>query len=182
VSKFTLIILVLLIFFGGAYYLFAKPTQKNNVLLVPSPVPNHVLGEQTKTSDCQIYGPFPDPDCTPGAVFPDATKEQICQPGYSSSVRNVTVATKNQVYAEYGIYTHATGEYEVDHFISLELGGSNDISNLFPEAASPKPGFHEKDLVENYLHNLVCSGKISLQQAQTAISTNWLSVYNQMPK
>jgi hypothetical protein len=61
------------------------------------------------------------------------------------------------------------------------LGGSNDISNLFPEAASPKPGFHEKDKVENYLHDQVCSGAMTLQIAQIAIATNWLDVYNSMP-
>ena len=96
-------------------------------------------------------------------------------------MRNVTTRTKNKVYAAYGITHHTTGQYEVDHLVSLELGGSNDISNLWPEAASPKPGFHEKDKVENYLHDQVCDGAISLKQAQIEIATNWLNVYNQMP-
>ena len=95
--------------------------------------------------------------------------------GYSSSVRNVPTSEKDQVYAEYGIVHRTTGEFEVDHLISLELGGSNDISNLWPEAASPKPGFHEKDKVENYLHDQVCRGAISLQAAQQEIATNWLA-------
>jgi hypothetical protein len=98
------------------------------------------------------------------------------------SVRNVPDSEKNQVYAEYGITSHAPGQYEVDHLVSLELGGSNDIANLWPELASPKPGFNEKDRVENYLHDQICSGAVSLQQAQTEIATNWLVVYNQMPK
>jgi len=62
--------------------------------------------------------------------------------------------------------------------VSLELGGSNDIANLWPEAAVPKPGFHEKDKVENYLHNQVCNGSITLKQAQIEIATNWLNVYH----
>jgi len=53
------------------------------------------------------------------------------------------------VYGEYGIATHRPYQYEVDHLISLELGGSNAIANLWPEAALPKPGFHQKDAVEN---------------------------------
>lgn len=138
-------------------------------------------GVQTKTSGCQARGPLQDTACTPGAIFPNATKEQICTPGYSRSVRNVPVSEKDQVYAEYGITHHYSGQYEVDHLVSLELGGSNDIANLWPEAASPKPGFHEKDKVENYLHDQVCSGAISLKQAQIEIATNWLQVYNQMP-
>jgi hypothetical protein len=95
-------------------------------------------------------------------------------------VRNVPSSEKDQVYAEYAITHHSTGQYEVDHLVSLELGGSNDIANLWPEAASPKPGFHEKDKVENYLHDQVCSGAISLPEAQKEIATNWLAVYNRM--
>ncbi len=91
------------------------------------------------------------------------------------------MSEKDQVYAEYGIYQHYTGQYEVDHLVPLELGGSNDIANLWPEAASPTPGFHEKDKVENYLHDQVCSGAISLKEAQIEIATNWLAVYNRMP-
>ena len=49
---------------------------------------------------------------------------------------------------------------------------SNDIANLWPEAASPTPGFHQKDEVENYLHDQVCSGAMSLKDAQTEIATN----------
>ncbi len=139
------------------------------------------LGQQSKTSGCVSTNALPDPACTPGAVFPDVTVQQICESGYSSQVRDVPAAEKDQVYAEYGIAHHSPGQYEVDHFISLELGGSNDIANLWPEPAEPRPGFHEKDKVENYLHDQVCSGAISLQQAQTEIATNWLSVYQQIP-
>ena len=139
-------------------------------------------GVQTKTSGCVGKGALQDAACTPGAIFASATKDQICQSGYASSVRNVPTSEKNQVYAAYGIAHHLAGQYEVDHLVSLELGGSNDIANLWPEAASPTPGFHQKDQVENYLHDQVCSGAISLQQAQIEIATNWLNVYHQMPR
>ncbi len=139
------------------------------------------LGVQTKTSGCVAHEGLPDSACTPGAVFSNATQQQICTYGYASSVRNVPYSEKDQAYAEYGIYHHSSGQYEVDHLIPLELGGSNSIANLWPEAAYPKPGFHEKDNVENYLHDQVCSGAISLKDAQTEIATNWLAVYNRMP-
>lgn len=140
----------------------------------------HQFGVQAKTSGCQVQGALPDPDCTPGAIFSDATTDKICVSGYASSVRNVPTSEKDQVYAEYGITSHYSGQYEVDHLVSLELGGSNDISNLWPEAANPTPGFHQKDQVENYLHDQVCSGKIALHDAQVEIATNWLQVYQQM--
>jgi hypothetical protein len=139
------------------------------------------FGVQTKTSGCMAHNALQDSACTPGALTATGTKDAICKPGYAKSVRNVPDSEKNQDYAEYGITSHAPGQYEVDHLVSLELGGSNDIANLWPELASPKPGFHEKDKVENYLHDQVCSGAISLLQAQTKIATNWLAVYNQMP-
>jgi hypothetical protein len=93
----------------------------------------------------------------------------------------VPQSVKNQVYTSYGIKSRRAGQYEVDHLVSLQLGGSNDISNLWPEAASPKPGFHEKDKVENYLHDQMCKGNMTLKQVQIAIATNWLTVYNSMP-
>ncbi len=139
-------------------------------------------GVQTKTSGCVARGGLQDSACTPGAIFPNATKKQACTPGYASSVRDVPQSVKNKAYAEYGIAKRLPGQYEVDHLVSLQLGGSNALANLWPEAASPKPGFHEKDKVENYLNLQVCSGAISLQQAQIEIATNWLAVYDRLPK
>jgi hypothetical protein len=72
-------------------------------------------------------------------------------------------------------------DYEEDHFISLELGGNpRDPRNLWPEAYNPKPGAKEKDQVENYLHKRVCSGAMTLQEAQQAIITDWYRVYLQI--
>jgi hypothetical protein len=150
----------------------------------PSPPPSGTahLGKQTKTAGCVAHGGLPDSACTPGAIFANATVQQICTSGYSSSVRNVPTSEKDQAYTEYGITHHSAGQYEVDHLVSLELGGSNDFANLWPEAASPTPGFHQKDQVENYLHDQVCSGAMTLKEAQNEIATNWLAVYNRMPK
>ncbi len=125
---------------------------------------------------------YPDPSLTPGAIFPDVTAAEVCTPGYSKSVRNVSQQTKNEVFKEYGITNPQPGEYEIDHFISLELGGTNDISNLWPESYKMANGAHEKDKVENYLHKQVCNGNMTLQEAQDAIRTDWYAVYLQMQK
>jgi hypothetical protein len=146
-----------------------------------TPNSSGTIGQRTKTTGCVSTNAMPDSACTPGAIFPDATKDKICVPGYSSQVRNVPDSVKNQAYAEYGITSHTTGQYEVDHLISLELGGSNDIANLWPEPADPRPGFHEKDKVENYLHAQVCNGSMPLQEAQAKIANDWLSVYQSLP-
>jgi hypothetical protein len=148
----------------------------------PAPMgatPDRPFGPRTKDIGCAAYGALPDTACTPGAVFPQVTAEQVRQRGYSSSVRNVPAEVSREVYREYGIVERTTGVYEVDHHVPLEAGGSNDIANLWPEAAEPRPGFHEKDQVENYLHDQVCAGTMSLLDAQRAISTNWWDVYRQ---
>lgn len=145
-------------------------------------------GVQTKTTGCSPQLPLPDSGCTPGNVDPsatvgDGTSHDVCVPGYSKTVPDIPLALQNQVYAAYGVTAHAAGQYEIDHLVPVELGGNNlpsDTSNLWPEPASPVPGFHEKDTVEIYLHNQVCSGKMSLHAAQVAIATNWITIYNQI--
>jgi hypothetical protein len=177
----TLKLRPLIVIVVGTLFIFACGSLDTGPTAGPSNT-TPAWGKPTKTSGCVASGGLQDQACTPGDILPDATKDQICTPGYSQQVRNVPDRVKEDAYAEYGIASHSTGEYEVDHLVSLELGGSNDISNLWPEAAVPKPGFHEKDKVENYLHAQVCSGAISLQDAQREIATNWLDVYNNMPQ
>ena len=75
---------------------------------------------------------------------------------------------------EYGVsYPQASGAYEVDHFIPLEIGGSNDLTNLWPEPATPTPGFHQKDQFENFEHGQVCNGTISVAEAQSRMVSDW---------
>jgi Excalibur calcium-binding domain len=122
---------------------------------------------------------YPNSALTPGAVFPEATADAVCVVGYSGSVRNVTTGERLRVYAEYGI-SDVPGADEVDHLIPVELGGSNDLNNLWPEPYFA-PGAHEKDRVENYLHDQVCGGAISLGDAQQAIVRDWYAVYVTLP-
>src|SRR3989344_4301645 len=137
------------------------------------------LDARRKTVACSVDGPYPDHACTPGAIFENADRETICVKGYTKTVRNVSVKTKKQVYAAYGIkYPPPTGSYEMDHLIPLALRGNNDVSNLFPEAKEPSPGFPENDVVEIYLYEQMCKGTIDLAAAQKQIAEDWLAVYN----
>lgn len=158
----------------------ASPSQPPTPTVSPQTPSNTVLLlHRNRSSGCTVRGPLPDRRCSPGAIYADATLQMICTAGYSSRVRDVPEAEKSAVYAEYGIpRTHFGRPYEVDHIVSLELGGSNDIANLFPEAAAdPSPGFHVKDRLENRLHTLVCSHRLVLRAVQRAIASNWLVLY-----
>src|SRR5665213_2478385 len=123
--------------------------------------------------------PLNDLRVTPGVTF-HVSVATICRSGYSSSVRDVPESEKNQVYAEYGITHHTTGQYEIDHLISLELGGSNAIGNLWPELNDHPRGYlNSKDILENRLHALLCTGQIGLHSVQALIASNWVSAYRQ---
>jgi hypothetical protein len=123
---------------------------------------------------------LPDAACTPGAIDPAVTQaniqQTICRTGYTGGIRpsaSTTDKFKQQSLAEYGLsYDHST---EYDHLVSLQLGGTNAVTNLWPEPnRSGAPGTtNPKDAVENTLHRAVCSGRITLAQAQQAIAADW---------
>lgn len=125
---------------------------------------------------------LPDPALTPGAVVPGAARQAICQPGYAAAERDVTASLKRRVYAEYGARPKPGVCCEVDHLISLELGGSNAIRNLWPEPYLPQPGAREKDRLEDYLHGEVCAGRLPLGAARRELSGDWARYWRAMPK
>jgi len=125
---------------------------------------------------------LPDPVATPGATRAGATLQNICHGGSTKQFRNTTAAMKARAYGLYGARKVKNKCCEVDHLISLELGGADDPKNLWPQPYLPRPGAHEKDAVENYLHAEVCAGRLDLAQAQIQISTNWLDVWERIKK
>ena len=131
---------------------------------------------------CSVHNYLQDAKCTPGDTLSNVATSQICTPGYAQSVRNVPQSEKDEVYAEYDITSHPAGAYEVDHLVSLEIGGSNNIKNLWPQSYTGSYNAHIKDSLEDFLHTQVCSGTLQLQCAQKAISSDWINAYNEMIK
>lgn len=124
----------------------------------------------------------PNSHLTPGSVFPTVTLKQLCSTGYTSTVRSVSASTKKKVFALYGI-NPKSGRYEIDHLISLELGGDNDIKNLWPQSMTTQPyNAKRKNVLENKLNDLVCSGKLTIKQAQDEIRLDWIGAYNKYIK
>jgi hypothetical protein len=120
-------------------------------------------------------GALPNPALTPGGALPGVTAAQVCQAGWASAHRDVPEAERLAVFAAYGVPYAQRGGYELDHLISLELGGDNAQANLWPEPHD-RPAFvgsQTKDAIENRLHELVCSGRLDLATAQRAIAANW---------
>jgi hypothetical protein len=96
--------------------------------------------------------------------------------GYSARVRDVPSSESEAVYARYGV-VHVPYAHEVDHLVSLELGGSNAITNLWPEPYAGRWGARTKDVLENRLHDLVCSGALGLRHAQNIEARSWVTAY-----
>jgi hypothetical protein len=111
-----------------------------------------------------------DPARTPGVLNPDVTQENIrttiCRHGWTETIRPPTSYTdelKRRQMRQYG-ETGSLSDYQEDHLISLELGGSpTDPRNLWPE---PYPRASDVDKIENELNAAVCSGQLTLAQAQ----------------
>lgn len=110
-----------------------------------------------------------EPSCAPGDTETDdldiichqSTKPRRCKP---------TPAFKKALLKAYGVESAG----EIDHRISLELGGSNSAKNLWPQ---PADEFKLKDWVENELHRRVCSNKMTLQEARTTLLRSWRVFY-----
>jgi hypothetical protein len=132
-------------------------------------------------------GDLPDPKLTPGAINADVTQDNIqqtiCVSGWTKTIRppaSFTTKLKIKQLRSDGPYHSDFGasSFEEDHLISLELGGNpTDEKNLWPQHWSSPNGAHEKDVLENRLKRLVCTGHMALKTAQDAISTNWIAAY-----
>jgi hypothetical protein len=120
---------------------------------------------------------LPTPSLTPGAVLTTDTAT-ICARGYARTVRHTPAWVKAKAYAEYGIRHHQPDDYEVDHLVSLELGGADELKNLWPQSYKTVPwNARVKDRLENYLRREVCAGRLPLATAQAEIARDWIGAY-----
>jgi hypothetical protein len=111
-----------------------------------------------------------DPVRTPGVLNPNVTqaniRSTICRHGWTETIRpptSYTDALKRKQMRQYA-ETGSLSDYQEDHLISLELGGNpTDPRNLWPE---PYPRASDVDKIENELNAEVCSGQLTLAQAQ----------------
>jgi hypothetical protein len=136
---------------------------------------------------------LPNPELSPGEVR-TTDLDVICGES-TKQFRHTSAAMKRRAYAEYGEAPHkndcadttrttregreALEACEIDHIISLELGGADTEANLFPQPYNPPggQGAHAKDEVENYLHDQVCKHGMPVAEAQKKIAADWYQVY-----
>ena len=108
---------------------------------------------------------------TPGVIRPLSTAV-VCGTAWGHDRRHVTEAMKREVARRYGIdraSVKASGKgpcCEWDHLIPRELGGADDVNNIWPQ---PWADAHRKDREENRLHRAVCAGVVTLAAAQAQL-------------
>lgn len=107
---------------------------------------------------------------TPGVVNPAVTqatiRRTVCVGGWTRTVRPPVSYTNELKLEQLGQYRlrGPPSAYQEDHLISLELGGNpTDPRNLWPE---PYPRAAAVDRIENALNHEVCSGSLTLAEAQ----------------
>lgn len=128
---------------------------------------------------------LPDPRWTPGATNPDVTQANIhrtiCVAGFARSIRppaTWTSALKRQQIRQWGFKDRRLSRYEEDHLIALSIGGHpSDERNLWPQPRRGAWSASTKDDLEFVLYKMVCSGEISLADAQRAMAGNWVQAY-----
>ncbi len=115
---------------------------------------------------------------TPGAVS-SSDPAVVCSYGYASAHRDVPYSVRDRVYDEYGIPRGHRAGLRIDHLVPLEIGGSNDIRNLWPQTFAESK---VKDRIEDELHAAVCyRHTLTLAAAQAAIARNWTATPVRLP-
>jgi hypothetical protein len=121
-------------------------------------------------------GALPIASLTPGLAQHVSTDE-LCgrEP---RAIPEVPAGVRIQVLRDYGMEDVPATDYELDYLITPELGGLADRRNLWPEPYGLRSwNARAKDVLENQLPRLVCSGELDLATAQREIASNWISAY-----
>jgi hypothetical protein len=129
---------------------------------------------------------LPDPACTPGALNETLSLEVLTKDNFKTDCvrdRAESSEKKAATYAWYKIHqpSNNTGQNqicELDHLVSLELGGADTLDNIWPQCGPSRTQlnarfFKRKDAVEHFLAKQVRDGKISLADAQRRIAEDW---------
>ena len=120
-----------------------------------------------------------------GALNPevrqDTIAQTICVPGYTQSVRpadSYTSEVKRMLVQRAGMNPASAQHYELDYVIPLALGGHpTERQNFALQMLEGKNGAKRKDRIEAKLQCLVCSGQVTIADAQREILTDWQAAY-----
>jgi len=116
----------------------------------------------------------PDPRKTPGLAVP-VTVAEVCA---SRSEPAIPQDVRKSVFDHYGIDRPKPEDYELDLLIPAALGGTNDPRNLWPQPIGHiEWNARIKNALEEHLRELVCDRQVPVEEAQAALSKDWIAAY-----
>lgn len=155
------------------------------------------------TAQAADWPTLPDNRITKGVTVQGITVRKICSTKWGTDSRHVTETMKQAVIEEYQFDVRACPltlykrkrmhRVEIDHLISRELGGADDVDNLGPQCyevikkkkSEQADGAYKKDRLENKLHKLVCAARPAdraalLLEYQRKIVQDWIALYHEI--
>lgn len=127
-----------------------------------------------------------DPRLLDTRVTQESVTDTICRPGYADTVAppfDQTMALKDRMLAARGIDSDEGVGYALDRHVPIVLGGSPDATanfDLIPWGGHA--GERRKSLLTVRLKRCVCAGRMTLAQAQAAITGNWVHQYDRLTR
>jgi hypothetical protein len=168
-------VILLVVFVGYAWWNNYQNKVKTPTPVVINPPANTTINPTNIKITSTTY---PNKVLTPGNLL-TMDETFLCNP---RTIDYYTINTsddiKQQIFKKYNIAYPPTKQYQIDRYIPIKLGGSNDIRNLWPQSID-YPGYVEKDKAEDYLYKLMCNKKINITTAQQRIKTDWVKIYQE---
>ncbi|RYD67537.1 MAG: HNH endonuclease [Verrucomicrobiaceae bacterium] len=153
----------------------SKPAPQSESLPSPPQTPVTVSAEDIAA------GYVADPVLTPGEVR-TTDRDLICKTR-TRTVRNVSGSLKEMIRRRYKMKTkrdrwcNTEEGCEIDHNIPLAVGGANTILNLWPQPYDGLWNAHHKDQLEAKAKRLICSNRVTVEEAQGMFQGDWRIAY-----
>lgn len=138
-----------------------------------------LLGVTAHERSQSLLAARPNRSLTPGATR-EVELAELCAASDDDDLDPaVSPSLQTTVFHEYGIANaDREKEFQVDYLINPQLGGTNDIHNLWPQPYRLTVwNARAKDALERHLHQMVCERKVDLAEAQREIATDWIAAY-----
>jgi hypothetical protein len=145
-----------------------------SIIRATGPIANHAIPT----------GPVPRPNSqlTPGAVAETSLAKVCAQPKHIKGLFNphnplIPLDQQQAVYNAYKIPPQRQPLYGLDLLIPMQLGGAIVPGNIWPMPPMHGVSFHQKEVLNQRMHTLVCHGEMPLAQAQHEMATDWVGLW-----
>jgi hypothetical protein len=116
----------------------------------------------------------PNKTLTPGVIESSVIGDVCGSPKHDKA--SLSIAQAQAEDARYSIPTNLDTRYHFDYLVPLNLGGSPEITNLWPVTVKGI-GFYQKEQLNAVLRQKVCAGELDLGTVQQQLIKNWYTLW-----